>query len=98
MTKHELKRWLERHDTELAAAKVSTVLGRGPALGPQGGATWISFESEHALGRVVLSPSGRCHFTATATADGSHRLDSREEFVSAVRLDEAMALLVGHLT
>jgi hypothetical protein len=97
MTEDELKRWLERHDAELLASNVTTALGRGPTLGPHRGATWISFQSGHALGRVVLSASGHCHLTATTTADGSHRLDSREEFASAARLDEAMAVLVGHL-
>jgi hypothetical protein len=97
MTEHELERWLERHSAELVESKVTTVLGRGPTVGAHRGATWISFQSRRALGRVVLSPSGHCHLTATATADGSHRLDSHEEFASAARLDEAMAVLVGHL-
>ncbi len=98
MTEHELQRWLERHHAELVESKVTTVLGRGPSLGPRRGDTWISFQSRHALGRVVLSPSGHCHFTASTTADGSHRLDLREEFGGPVRLDQAMAVLVGHLT
>jgi hypothetical protein len=98
MTEHELQRWLERHDAELLASKVTTALGRGPTLGPRRGATWISFQSSHALGRVVLSASGHCHLTATTTADGSHRLDSHQELASTARLDEAMAVLVGHLT
>jgi len=98
VTEHELQRWLERHNAELIQSNVTAALGRGPTLGPHRGATWISFQSRHALGRVVLSASGHCHFTATTTADGSPRLDSHEEFVSAVRLDEAMAVLVGRLT
>ncbi len=98
MTDQALQRWLERHNAELAASKVTTVLGRGPTLGRHRGGTWISFQSRHALGRVVLSPAGHCHLTARGTADGSPRLDSHEECASAVRLDEAMAVLVGHLT
>ena len=98
MTERELERWLERHSAELVAAHVTTALGRGPTLGPHRGATWISFQSRRTRGRVVLSASGHCHLSATATADGSPRLDSHEEFASAGRLDEAMAVLVGHLT
>jgi hypothetical protein len=98
MTDHALERWLERHNAELVGSKVTTAFGRGPMLGAHRGATWISFQSQHALGRVVLSPSGECHLTATTTADGSHRLDSHEECASPRQLDEAMAVLVGHLT
>jgi hypothetical protein len=98
MTDHELERWLERHTAELVESKVTTVLGRGPMLGAHRGATWISFQSPRALGRVVRSPSGECHLTATTTADGSHRLDSHAACASAGELDEAMAVLVGHLT
>jgi len=95
---HVLKRWLERHNAELVDSRVTAVLSRGPTLRRRRGATWISFQSRHALGRVVLSPSGQCHFTASATADGSHRIDVHEEVASAVQLDEAMAVLVAHLT
>ena len=98
MTDHELERWLERHQAELVESKVTALLSRGPMLGAHRGATWISFQSPRALGRVVRSPSGQCHLTATTTADSGRRLDSLEECASAAQLDEAMAVLVGHLT
>ncbi|HVM66010.1 MAG TPA: hypothetical protein VMU14_14180 [Acidimicrobiales bacterium] len=98
MTDQALKRWLERHNAQLLESKVTTVLGRGPTLGRGRGATWISFQSRHALGRVARSPAGHCHLSVRATADGSHRMDSHEEVASAVQLDAAMALLVAHLT
>jgi hypothetical protein len=98
MNEHELQRWLERHHAELLASHVTAALGRGPALGSQRGATWISFQSKHTLGRVVLSAAGHCELTATNTADGSQLLDANEEFTSSLRLDEAMGVLVGHLT
>ena len=97
MTDRTLQRWLERHNAELAASNVATVLGRGPTLGVHRGATWISFQSRHALGRVVLSPSGHCHLTATTTADGSPRLDYQEECATVARLEVAMAALIGQL-
>jgi len=98
VTDQALKRWLERHNAQLLESKVTAVLSGGPTLGRGRGATWISFQSRHALGRVVLSPTGHCHLTVSATADGSHRMDSHEELASAVQLDEAMAVLVAHLT
>ena len=97
MDQHELRRWLERHDDELMASGVSTAVGRGPALGPQPGSVWISFQSKAALGRVVLSPDGHCTFAATTTADGRSRFQESEEFTSSSRLDDALAELVGHL-
>jgi hypothetical protein len=98
VTEHELQHWLARNRDQLAAAKVSAVLGRGPKLGPRRGATWISFQSEHALGRAVLSADGHCRLTAGDTADGSPRFDAEEEFSSAGRLDDALAALVACLT
>lgn len=98
MNDHELERWLERHASELDASDVATALGRGPTLGPRRGATWISFQSRHTLARVVLSAAGHCELTATDRADGSQRLASHEEFTSSARLDDALAVLVGHLT
>jgi len=95
---HELERWLERNTVELAAPKVTSVLGRGPTLGTRRGATWISFQSKHTLARVVLTASGCCQLTASDTEDGTTRMNSEVEVSSRAGLDAAMAMLVGHLT
>ena len=93
---HELQRWRERHISELIAAKISSNLGRAPTLSSRRGATWISLQSKHALGRVVLSGVGYCAFTATSM-DADERMNEGEEFTSSSRLDEIMSVLLGHL-
>ena len=74
------------------------MLGRGPTIGSRQGATWISFQSKHAIARVVLSHSGHCHLTASDTRDGIERMNIKEEFSSSVQLDEALDVLVHQLT
>ena len=94
---HELERWLERHKADLIRDEITSALGRGPTLGSRQGATWISFQSKHALARIVLTHAGDCHLTASGIGDGIERMNSHEEFSSSVRLDDALADLVGQL-
>jgi len=97
MNGHELQRWLEQSHAELAESRISTELGRGPTVGSARGSTWVSFESTHALGRVVLGPAGRCDLSATSRMDGGRRLDEHREIATAAELDDALAGLVAHL-
>jgi hypothetical protein len=95
---HELERWLERHTADLVAANITSAFSRGPTIASRQGASWISFQSKHTLGRVVLSHSGDWHLTATRIADGVEQLNLQQEFSSSVRLDEALDALVRQLS
>jgi hypothetical protein len=94
---HDLQHWLEQSHAGLTESRISTELGRGPTVGPARGATWVSFESKVALGRVVLSAGGRCDLTATDRADGRQRLDDHCEITTAAELDDVLANLVAHM-
>jgi len=97
MNGHDLQHWLEQSQGELIESRISTELGRGPTVGPARGATWVSFESEAALGRVVLTAGGRCDLTATDRADGRQRLDDHCEITTSAELENVLANLVAHM-
>jgi hypothetical protein len=94
---HDLQHWLADSQAGLTESHISSELGRGPTVGPSRGATWVSFESKTALGRVVLTAAGRCDLTATDRADGRSRLNEQCDIASSAELDDVLANLVAHL-
>jgi hypothetical protein len=94
---HELQHWLARSQDGLAQSHVTADVGRGPTVGSTRGPTWVSFESKHTLGRVILGASGRCDLTVTNRADGRQLLDEHCEIATSAELDNALATLVARL-